>query len=241
MKSAIKENKISINSPNYIRLSYTLTEDSPVHIGLNKLKIKPINQISHGDNYNTSLLTVENHCGTHIDAPAHFVQGGRFISDYGPDELTFNHPMVLDCTKEPGELVDVEDVSRIQDEKIDCLIISTGFHLHHDTELKLYLEQNPGISPEAVKYLREKFPHLSCIGIDAVSMSRYGHAEEAIKVHETGFIEKEGFGKPLLFVEDLDLSTLDKSVELDEVLVVPWQMGGLDGAPCTVLAKIKSK
>ena len=225
----------------YIRLSYTLREDSPVHIGLNELKIKPINQISHGDNYNTSLLTVENHCGTHIDAPAHFIQGGRFISDYGPDELIFHNPEVLYCPKEPGQLVDVEDVSKIHDENIDCILISTGFHRYHDNDRELYLEQNPGISPEAVYYLREKFSHLRCIGIDSVSMSRYGHAEEAVKVHQTAFIQKEGFGKPLLFVEDLDLSPLDKSVKLEDVLVVPWQVGDLDGAPCTVLARIKSK
>jgi arylformamidase len=235
----ITENKISKNSPNYIRLSYTLTEDSPVHIGLNKLKIKPINQIIGGDNYNTSLLTVENHCGTHIDAPAHFIQGGRFISDYGPDELTFNHPIVLYCPKEPRELVDVEDVSKIEDENMDCLIISTGFHRYHDQNLKLYLEQNPGLSPETVYHLREKFPLLRLIGIDSVSMSRYGYAEEAVKVHQTAFMEKEDFGKSLLFVEDLDLSTLCKNVEISEVLVVPWQVGPLDGAPCTVLAKIK--
>ncbi|NYB52012.1 MAG: cyclase family protein [Methanobacteriaceae archaeon] len=230
----------SLKNPKYIRLSYTLGKASPVHIGLPQPDIKPINQISKGDNYNTSLLTVENHCGTHIDAPAHFIQGGRLISDYGPDELTFSHPLVLDCPKSPGELVDIEDVSKISYENIDCLLLCTGFYQYHDTDWEKYLEQNPGLSPGAVHYLREKFPNLRCVGIDTISMSRYGHAEEAVKVHQTGFMEKEGFGKPLLFVEDLDLSALDGKVELEQVLVVPWQVDGLDGAPCTVLARIKT-
>jgi arylformamidase len=55
--------------------------------------------MSHGDNYNTYLLTLENHCGTHVDAPAHFLEGGRKISEYQPDELLFRNPIILDCLK----------------------------------------------------------------------------------------------------------------------------------------------
>ena len=235
------ENEIEVpkKCSKYIRLSYTLNEDSLVHIGLRKPEIKPVNQIIKGDSYNTSIITAENHCGTHVDGPGHFIQGGRLISDYGSDELCFHQPLVLNCPKEPGQLVDVDDVSLIQEENIDCLLLCTGFYAYHDTNPELYLEQNPGISPAAVKYLRNKFPHLRCIGIDSVSMSRYGHAEEAAEVHQTAFIEKEGLGKPVIFVEDLDLSPLTKNIEVEEVLVVPWQVGNLDGAPCTVLAKIK--
>lgn len=69
-------------------------------------------------------------------------------------------------------------------------------------------------------------------------MSRYGHAEESVEVHQAAFRENEDFGKPLLFVEDLDLSDIDKNTQIQEVIVVPWQVGDLDGAPCTVLAKI---
>ena len=79
------------NNKKYIRLSYTLSEDSLVHIGLKQPKILPINRISEGDDYNTSILTVQNHCGTHIDAPAHFIEEGRPISDFGPEELTFGN------------------------------------------------------------------------------------------------------------------------------------------------------
>ena len=231
--------KIKKQNPKYIRLSYTLREDSPVHIGLNKLKIKPVNRIDQGNNYNTSLIIAENHCGTHIDAPAHFILGGRYISDYSPEELIFFHPFVLNCPKKPGELVDIQDVSRIHDKTMDCLIINTGFYQYHDSDLKLYLEENPGLSPEAVNYLRENFPEIRMVGIDSVSMSRYGHAAEAIAVHQNAFKENDNFGKPLLFVEDMDLSLINDNSEIKEVIVVPWQVGDLDGAPCTVLAKIR--
>lgn len=227
------------NNKKYIRLSYTLSEDSLVHIGLKQPKILPINRISEGDDYNTSILTVQNHCGTHIDAPAHFIEEGRPISDFGPEELTFGNIIVLKSIKSPGELVDVSDVSKISDKKMDCLILCTDFYTYHNTEPRVYLEENPGISPEAVYYLRENFSDLRMIGIDSVSMSRYGYPDESVKVHQTAFMENEDFGKPLLFVEDMDLSPLDENMDIKELIVVPWQVAGLDGAPCTVLAQFR--
>jgi arylformamidase len=223
----------------HVRLSYTLQEDSPVHIGLNQLQITPLNQISRGGEYNTSLITVENHCGTHVDAPAHFLPEGRVISDYGPEELVFNQPIILNTRKNAGELVGVEDVSKIEDPNMDCLLICTGFGQYHDTAPETYLTQNPGISSGAVSYLRENFSRLACIGIDTVSMSRYGHPEEAIEIHKTAFMEKNGFGKPLLLVEDLDSRPLSEIQALEEVIVIPWQIEKIDSAPCTVLASIK--
>jgi kynurenine formamidase len=46
------------------------------------------------------------------------------------------------------------------------------------------------------------------------------------------------FWKTIAVCGDLDLSGIDKNTQIQEVVVVPWQVGDLDGAPCTVLAKI---
>jgi arylformamidase len=221
-----------------VRLSYTLKENSPIHIGLTKPNITPVNQISHGDNYNTYLLTLENHCGTHVDAPAHFLEDGRKISEYQPDELLFRNPLILDCFKNPGELIGTKEVSRIKLKHYDCIFIRTGFDKYRISNLKNYLTLNPGISPEAVDYLRKNFPNLACLGIESISISRFGHQNEAIETHQTAFREKDDYGNPLLLVEDLNFQSLSDEI-VAEVLVVPWQIGGIDSSPCTVLARIK--
>jgi arylformamidase len=221
-----------------LRLSYTLQEDSPVHIGLKKLGIIPHNQISYGDDYNTYYITLENHCGTHVDAPAHFLEDGRKIYEYQPDELLFRNPLILDCFKNPGEIIDTNDVSKIGLKHYDCIFIRTGFDKYRSSHLKTFLTLNPGISPRAIEYLRKNFHNLSCLGIESVSISRFGHKKEAIETHHTAFNEREDYGKPLLLVEDLNFQLLSNE-EISEILVVPWQVGGIDSAPCSVLARIK--
>jgi kynurenine formamidase len=235
------------NTSKYIRLSYPLTEESAIHPDLLRVRITPKNQMSQGDAYNTSIITAENHSGTHVDGPAHFLKGGRPIFEYDPDELSFQKPVVLNCPKNPDELVNAEDVSHALEryensiQHVDCVLIRTGFGKYHESDVEIYVRKNPGISPEAVFYLRKNLPELACIGIDVVSMSRFGRVKEAVDVHQTGSRTMEGFGKPLIFVEDLNLRTLQEDLKLEEVLVIPWQVGGIDSAPCTVLARVKSR
>jgi len=231
----------------YIRISYNLTKETPVHPDLTKIAITPKTQMGQGDDYNTSVITVENHSGTHVDAPAHFLMDGRPISAYDPNELIFHKPLLVDCTKASDELIKKEDIpaalKRYEADQLDfdCILIRTGFGKYRENDREKYLTKNPGISPEAVSYLRDKLPKLCCLAIDTVSMSRYGRMEEMIDVHQTAFKEKVGFGKPLLFVEDLDLRAILPGMLLEKVMVIPWQVEGIDSAPCTVLAKIKSK
>lgn len=230
----------------YIRISYNLTSHTPVHPDLTPITITPKTQITQGDDYNTSIITVENHSGTHVDAPAHFLKDGRPIYTYGPDELIFHKVLLMDCPKTPDELINKEDfptaLEQFETEQqldIDCILIRTGFGKYRETYPEKYLTKNPGISPEAVSYIRGKLPKLRCLAIDTVSMSRYGRMAEMIKVHQIAFQKNADFGKPLLFVEDLGLQSLENTMILEKIMIIPWQVEGIDSAPCTVLAKIK--
>ena len=171
----------------YIRLSYTLNSNSPLHPDLQKPQITPQNQILTGDN---------------------------------KQDISY--------------LLSKKDLI----EDIDCLFLRTGFGTYHDENPEKYSTQNPGISPEAVFHLRCQLPNLACLGIDSISMSRYGRMKESIEVHKNAFMKEVNLGKPLVLVEDLDLRVVGEKTELEKVLVVPWQVGNIDSAPCTVLAQI---
>ena len=110
-----------------VLLSYYIDNNSAYYIGTSKPVITPNNQISSGDDYNTSTIQVGNHCGTHVDAPRHFMLSGKSISDYDIMELAFNDPFVLDCEKGPGELITVDDLTETDLSGYDCLLIKTGF------------------------------------------------------------------------------------------------------------------
>jgi len=214
-------------------------ENSPVYIGTNKPVIRPNKQISKGDGYNSFLVTIENHCGTHTDAPRHFLPDGKIISDYHLDELIFTNPLILDCPKFPGELIEIKDISTVDLEGIDCLFFHTGFGKCRKDHKKTYLAQNPGISPDTIYWLRENFKSIKCIGIDCISISSYQNEELGKKAHLNAFMKQDDLGDPLILIEDMNLGIISKEDVLEEVIVLPWQIRGIDSAPCIVLGKIK--
>lgn len=222
----------------YITLSYSLEETSPVHIGLKKPEIVHNNQIVDGKGYNTYLINVENHSGTHVDAPGHFVEDGKIISEYQPDELIFNNPLIVDIPKGPNELVKIWDISKLDFNDADCILFRTGFEKFHGDDPEEYLTQNPGISLEVIYFIRKNLKNVRCIGIDCVSMSSYQNPQSAKEVHVNAFKKSNDFGEPLLLIEDMKFSDV-KDEDLESIIGVPWQIKGIDSAPCTVLAKVR--
>ena len=54
--------------------------------------IEPVKSIQGGDSANVFRITMENHWGTHVDAPYHFFDDGRKITDYPPEFWVFKSP-----------------------------------------------------------------------------------------------------------------------------------------------------
>ncbi|MBI5680960.1 MAG: cyclase family protein [Methanobacterium sp.] len=222
----------------YKKLSHTLEETSPVHIGLKNLEITPNSQVSKGGGYNSYIISVENHCGTHMDAPGHFLDEGKTISDYSQNELVFNNPLILDIPKEHNRIIKLEEIAEINLEGKDCLIFKTGFEKYRKDDSDTYLTSNPGIDPDLIYWLRKNHPDIRCIGVDCVSISSYKKPEQGKESHLNAFKENEELGEPLLLVEDMKLDGVS-NISVEHIIVVPWQINGIDSAPCTVLAKTR--
>ena len=45
---------------------------------------------------------MSNHLGTHVDAPSHFVDQGKTLTDYEAKDWVFSHPFLVHCDIEPG-------------------------------------------------------------------------------------------------------------------------------------------
>ncbi|MGF7117529.1 cyclase family protein [Methanobacterium oryzae] len=223
----------------YITLSYMLEGNSPVHIGLKDPNIYPNIQISKGGGYNSYIINVENHSGTHVDAPGHFLDMGKIISEYNPDDFAFNNPVILNVPKKQNEFIRLEDVLESDLKGKDCIFFRTGFTKYREKDPETYLKFNPGIDPDLVYWIRKNYPSIRCLGIDCVSMGGYQKPEEAKKAHLNAFMENEELGKPLLLVEDMNLEIIENLDLLEMVFIIPWQIKGIDSAPCTVLAKLK--
>jgi len=220
-------------------LSYPFSADMPTYGKLPKPKVVPYKSIAAGDTSNIYTITLCNHVGTHVDAPAHFVSGGRRISDYSPEELTFRKPLLVDIPKGPGGWVEKEDMKNVEKlGSIDGLLIRTGFGSLRDKNV--YGIHNPGISPEAIIWLRQKLPEVRCVGIDSISISGFQDRPRGRAAHLAAFEKRKNLGDPLLLIEDMNLAVLKADEKIQKVIVVPWFMLNIDSTPCTVLAEVIS-
>ena len=219
----------------YLLLSYTIDENTPLYGSTPAPAITPHSQIARGDSSNTVILSIHNHTGTHVDAPRHFVNDGKTISEYSLGELVFEHPVMVDCHKDDATLITQDDLQHASYllQKSDCLLLRTGFGKFRDEER--YRTHNPGIAPETISWIRRDYPNIRCVGIDSISISSFQHRDVGREAHKSAFIEQSGLGKPLLLIEDMNLGIMSNN-EFKKIIVLPWQMDGLDSAPCSVMA-----
>ncbi len=218
----------------WIHLSYPLNCETPAYGGGDSLKLQHEKSIEDGDSCNTSYWSLSNHLGTHIDFPRHFARAGKTSDDYNPEFWIFHSPFILDIsTVEPGVIIEPEAVDmNIVPDNTDILVIKTGFC--HLREKNIYWENNPGFAPRLAAFLRKRFLHLRVFGFDSISLSSFAHRETGREAHKA-FLDHPN---PILLLEDMDLSMVDNTVKLKQLIVSPLRVEGADGAPCTVFADI---
>ncbi|MDD5436315.1 MAG: cyclase family protein, partial [Candidatus Omnitrophica bacterium] len=156
----------------FMQLSYGIDEGSPLYPGTPPLKVGKVKEIRKGDPCNTFLVTLSNHLGTHIDMPNHFSDSGKGAKYYPANKLACKDPVIIDCPKRPGGIIGLEDMTALKKEKkADAVLIRTGFYKYRSSDVGIYCEENPCLSPAAADWLRKNLRNLKIFGIDSISIS----------------------------------------------------------------------
>ena len=220
-----------------IPLSYTIDEGTPAYPGTRPLVICKDKEIQSGDSCNTFSITLSNHFGTHIDMPRHFFDSGINVKDCQTPAFICMRPIIIDCPKRPGESIEVKDLVGLPvGRKQDALLIRTGFSAYRTTDAWTYCNNNPLLSPDAARWIRQNLLDVKIVGIDAISISSKAHKGLGAKSHEILLVDGGYGGDPVFILEDLYLPP-DVS-RLDELLVFPVFSADIDGSPCVVMGII---
>jgi len=110
------------------------------------------------------------HTATHVDAPAHFLPGGKTLDEY-PAEKFVSEGVVLDLTpKEPGEAITVGDIEPDADavETGDAVMLHTGWDEYYGRTTE-YLFEWPYLTREAAAYLADVEP--TAVGTEGLSVA----------------------------------------------------------------------
>ncbi|MDP6491251.1 MAG: cyclase family protein, partial [Kiritimatiellia bacterium] len=158
-------------------------------------------RLDEGAESNCSRVTLFNHCGTHIDAPNHFVPGGRTLADLAIDEFIFERPVIVEVPLSDEELVTRRHLEEQSAAMADCdlLMIRSGFSRHRSTDLERYTWSTPGVSAEAATYIVEEFANVRAVGVDFLSFETLRDMSHGFQAHRIVL------GKGVVIIEDLNL------------------------------------
>jgi len=196
----------------FVFLSHLLNENTPCY---------------NGERF---VLHKNNHTGTHIDFPSHFVKNGKTANDYGAEDFVFDNPFVCNINIESGGYIKSADLEKFDiPENTDLLIIKTGYGKYYYEEK--YWNDNPGLDESVAKFLKSKFPKIRAIGMDFISVNAYQNKEIGRKAHLTFLEEPE-----ILLIEDMFLPNED--LIFKRIIAAPMLIDSADGVPCCVIGEV---
>ena len=220
-------------------LTHTFTEGFPVFVPGEGPERETIADYAT-DGFYAQRWTFGEHSGTHMDAPGHFIPGGRTSPEITPRELLVPI-VVVDISKkaeaDPDATVDVDDLirferrhGRIPHGALVAMHSGWADKVHDPIEFKggeaFPNYHFPGFSAEAAVWLAER-RDVSAIGTDTLSLDP-GNST-AFAAHSS-FLATDRYG-----LENLNnLDAIPPRGATAYVGVIPWEQGS--GGPCRVLA-----
>jgi len=116
-----------------------------------------------GDSFNTFMILLFEHAGTHVDAPIHLGGVKGQAIDEIPLSTWMGEAIVIDVThKKDKEYVTVEEVKDWESKHVEIpkdgvVLFNFGWDKNwtnnYGVENQIYLRNNPGISEDVAKYL----------------------------------------------------------------------------------------
>lgn len=112
-----------------ILLSHQINSETPSYGNRDTVRVCNNSSIQYGDSSNTSSwVFTNNHIGTHIDAPFHFDNKGKKISDINISDWYFNCVFLVDihCTR--SKIINENDLKHFNIPlKCELILIRTGY------------------------------------------------------------------------------------------------------------------
>jgi arylformamidase len=187
-------------------------------------KLHTVNE--HG--WNSRMLHLYSHCGTHMDAPMHF-EAGQGTIDRLPLEHCQGPAWVADLSGiEPKALITVAHLGPLVKKvrRGDSLLLKTGWSKHVDRP-QYYRGNFARVSKELAEWCVERRVRL--LGVEAPSVADVNNLEEVTVIHRILL------GGGVIIVEGL---TNLEALHSERVFfcAAPLKIEGGDGSPCRAFA-----
>lgn len=207
-----------------VDLSLSIAAGMPVYPGDPEVGVDTALTIDR-DGVAVARLDMGSHTGTHLDAPAHSIQGGRTVDEI-PLDVLWGEAAILQASVAAGISISCDDIAGGVPPHLPTIVcIATGWDRHFGSSL---MEAHPSLSMELVHTLWDRGARV--LGVDMLSPDRTSGANSPLmEVHQ------HWLGSDGVIVENLTgLTTLPGSVEIS---LLPLKIQAIDGSPVRAVAR----
>ena len=192
----------------------------PVYAGDPAVTVQRRFSILEGAPANVSALSLGSHTGTHVDAPAHFREGGVGVDRLPLDVLLGPARLYHVRTSGPLDATRLRELDLRSRPRVLFKTLDTAPHLEEG-----FRTEGEGLTPDAARLLVDS--DISLVGVDALSVEPAGST--AFGTHR--ILLDVG----IIILEGLDLSVVPPGEY--ELLCLPLNLRDGDGAPARAILR----
>jgi kynurenine formamidase len=179
------------------------------------------------EGWNATTLSLYSHCGTHMDAPRHFLAEGATLDQQDLSVCVGPATVVNVAPAEPRQLIQVDDLGTLADsiQPGSRLLFRTDWHKRYGTPE--YRNELPRISLALAQWLVER--RVAMIGVEPPSVADVNNMQELTEVHQTLFRGNVLIVEGLAHLDQITSQTV-------EFIALPMKITGGDGSPVRAIA-----
>ena len=207
----------------WIDVTWATRSDMAVWPGESQPVIERVATVE-ADGMQVTKVNMGVHVGTHIDAPRHFIAGGKTIDEMSLEKLY--GPCLLIDYKGEGPFITAKDLESFDWRDVERVVFRTKNSRipvsgqFHNEFVSLNLDAAEFLVSQGIKL----------VGIDYISVEAFD-AEPGFPVHTTLL------GAEVVVVEWLRLKELPPGHAMYEIMALPMLIAGSDGSPARVLMR----
>ena len=175
-----------------------------------------------GDPMNLSAIRMGAHCGTHVDAPCHFIEGARGIESVPLSALV--GPAFVAEVDDEATVVSAEILDRLVPRDVSRVLLETR-NSGWSTSGEPFREDYVACDESVIEWILDRGVVL--LGIDYLSVEPFDADDRDYPVH------RALLGAGVAIVESVDLDGVPPGRY--ELAVLPLLIPGSDGAPARAI------
>lgn len=207
----------------YVDVSVALSPNIITWPGSSSVRFRKVLDLQKGDIANDTDLHLNVHTGTHVDAPSHFIPGGKSV-DQIPLEVMIGKAHVIEISECVNRITsDILSTLSIPESVERLLIRTRNSQLWQQPEHKFDAEF-VAITADAAQWIVNR--GIKLLGVDYLSIQGF---------YDKPIIHTTILGAEIVVIEGLDLSCI--AAGCYEMICLPIKLEGIEGAPARVLLR----